>query len=214
MNQIWIDVCTWIFSWWHVQIVFLFSYEMYGKHSAVANYTLTDSYAKKLKRSWPCRASSATESSDASLRILGQPNALTSPCWTTVFETSPWRFNLKTPPGSLINPTATVEAFADSVDEEEVSTAMQHLRYRAESCAQLRGRPFKAQLAKLRKWFGDVSEQGTCTNSALICDIFQFSWVEVRFINARKGLQFLAQNQAKSNMTCCRVFPQNIVCAQ
>lgn len=57
----------------------------------------------------------------------------------------------KTPPASLRDLKTTVEALADSMEEEEVSRAVQHLRCRAKACAHLSGAPFEAQLAKLRK---------------------------------------------------------------
>ena len=60
----------------------------------------------------------------------------------------------KTPPTSLRDLKATVEALAESIEEEEVSRAVRHLRCRAKACVHLQRAPFEYQLAKLRKQFG------------------------------------------------------------
>ena len=57
----------------------------------------------------------------------------------------------RAPPTTLEDLKITVEAFADSMDKEEITKAVRHLRTRAQVCKQLNGAAFETQLKKLKR---------------------------------------------------------------
>ena len=57
----------------------------------------------------------------------------------------------RVPPTTLEDLKLSVEAFAESMDKEEVSKAVRNIRSRAEVCRHKHGGAFEADLRKLRK---------------------------------------------------------------
>jgi hypothetical protein len=57
----------------------------------------------------------------------------------------------RAPPNTLEDLKITVEAFADSMDKEEITKAVRHLRTSAQVCKQLNGAAFETHLKKLKR---------------------------------------------------------------
>ena len=57
----------------------------------------------------------------------------------------------RVPPASLEDLKLTVEAFAQSMDKEEVIKSVRHIRDRAKVCSHMHGYAFESKLKKLRK---------------------------------------------------------------